>query len=798
MAETKESGFKKIDTQVYERWFHRIVSHWHLFLISVLLALGGSYLYLRYTNTVYSLTSTVLVKDASESINPLDYSRREGSAFGRNVNLTNEIKVFTSRRLIEETVKKMDWRVSYWVEGKIKNTEIYPFDEFRLVFSDTNNAIPYHKPIKIKFTGNNQFSISIEDNEASKQTFTCNAPIIWNGFSFELTTNESTTNYLNGKSYLVKINTLNSVIGEFAAKLRVLQYDKSSSILFVSTQGTCIERERDFINKHCANFVVISLNDKNQIQERTINFIDEQLRLLGDTLSNLESNMAYYRKRFNSGNVEQIAEKRFMKLEALEEEKAKYALNARYFEYLKQYLAEKDSYTDVVAPVSVGITDPLLNSFLEKLVELKLKQNTAFKADNPTNPFRIENENKIKELKKNIQEIITNIEKSNKILFDDINNRIKQVQNLTTNILDNERTYLDFKRKYKINEELYNLLLKKKSELAITKAGNVADTKIVDYAFVSGTPYPVAKKIYIQSLLVALLIPLAWVLFKYLTNYKIMEKDDITQVCDMPFLGAVGHIPGENKLIVLSKPKSSLAESFRSIRANLYFFMPKAEQKVILITSSLSGEGKTFTSINVASVLAMSEKKVILIGGDMRKPKTYLDIDLKDLPGLSNYLANKAPLEQVIVKTDIENLYFIPPGVVPPNPSELLASQKTYDMFESLKKTFDYIIIDTPPVGLVTDAFPLMRFSDLNIYVIRHNYTQTKFLKDLNEKLQAGLINRLVYIFNDYDVAKNYGYGYRYGYYKDNASGSGYYDDDEKLSGLKKWIKIVWPFAKQP
>lgn len=785
-----KSTFTKIDTIKYERWFHRIVSHWHLFLIAGLISLVGCYVYLRYTNTVYSLSATVLVKDVSQNINPLDASMMRPENPYRSYNLNNEIKIFQSKRLIEETVKQMDWRVTYWIKGQFKNTEVYNFNTFRVEFPDSNNNIPYGKKLGLTVLPKGKYQLSFNENgnEEGGNTpqLSFNKEYTIKGFTFSINL-QDTSAYLTPESdYIFTINNLQNVIGEFASKVKVMQYDKNSSILSVNTQGICVEKEKDFINNHCQSFVKISLNDKNLTQERTIGFIDNQLALISDTLAVLENRMILYRKKFNSSNVEAIAEKRFIKLELLEEEKAKYALNQRYFDYLKQYISKQSDYADLVAPSNIGISDPGLNQLLQQLTELKMKQNTVFKTDNLQSPFRIDNENKINQIKKNIFEVIKNIENSNQLLYNDITNRIDQVTKLTSSILDNERNYIDLKRKYKINEELYNILLKKKSELAITRAGNVSDTKIIDYAYVSGAPYPIASKVYSTNLVIALMVPLLFVLFKYISNFRIMEKDDISAVCNMPFLGSIGHIPDETKMIMVNKPKSSLAESFRSIRANLYYFLPQPEQKIILITSSLSGEGKTFSSVNICSALAVSGKKVVLIGADLRKPKVYLDLNTRGHLGLSNYLVNKAELNEIIMDTEVENFSFISAGLIPPNPAELLSSPKMYDLVMDLKKDYDYVVIDTPPIGLVTDALPLMQYSDINIYIVRHGYTQTKFLKDLNEMVNNGIVKNLVYIFNDYDISKNYGYGYKYGYYRSSKYGTGYYEGDYAFK--KSWL----------
>ena len=254
-----------------------------------------------------------------------------------------------------------------------------------------------------------------------------------------------------------------------------------------------------------------------------------------------------------------------------------------------------------------------------------------------------------------------------------------------------------------------------------------------------------------------------------------MERDDVVNVCNMPFLGMIGHIPDNDNMVIINKPKSSLSESFRSIRANINFFMQRSDQKVILITSSLSGDGKTFTSLNIASIIAISGKKIVLIGADMRKPKVYLDIDTKNAEGLSNFLANKTSAEKIIRETKIDNLFFISSGPVPPNPAELLMNSKLEELVTHLKNNFDYIIFDTPPLGLVSDAMTIMNYSDVNIFVVRHDYTQSRYLKELNEYILTGKIKNMTYILNDFDVKKNYGYGYRYAYgYYGSEYGAGY------------------------
>lgn len=804
MINSSESKSNKIDTLVFQKWFHRFVSHWHLFLISIGIAAIGSYFFIKYTTPLYSVMGSVLVKDASSNINPFKSEGFDYGSYARNINLTNEIKIFSSKRLIEETLKNIDWQVSYYIEGKVRTSQLYKFKNFKVSFSDSNNQIPYGLSFELREISATKYKLREMDSDSKiEKVYNYNQIYKWNKFEFKIVKSDQ---YFNPNVvYNFIINSKDAVIREFSSKLRINQIDKSSSVLIISSNGSDIEREIDFVNNHCNSYVKLNLYDKNATNERAINFIENQLELIADTLVKLDDKISYYRKKFSGSNIEILIEKRFLKLEVLEDEKSKYLLNDRYFQYLKSYILSKDDYLDIVVPVSVGIIDPTLTALLNQLMELKSKQNVTFKIEQSKSPFRIENENKINQVKKNILEVINNIENGNKILVDDLKNRTKKVISTTSNILDIERNYIELRRKYKINEELYNILLKKKAEMSIVRAGNVSDTKIIDLAYVTGSPYPNKAKIYITNILIALIIPLAYVLFKYITNYKIMERDDVTNVCNMPFLGTIGHIPNNDNLIIVNKPKSAFAEAFRSVRSNLSFFMSGKNDKVILITSSSSGDGKTFTSLNIASIIALSGKKTVLIGADMRKPKVYIDLNLKNAEGLSNYLINKADIEKIIKPTKMDNLYFINSGIIPPNPAELLMNNRLAELILYLRANFDYIIIDTPPIGLVSDAMNIMQYSDVNIFIVRHNYTLTRYLIELNENIQTNKIKNMTFLLNDYDVKKNYGYGYKYGYYGSkydlnnsysNGSYGGYYEEEEQKPKEGLFGKIVALFKR--
>jgi capsular exopolysaccharide synthesis family protein len=324
--------------------------------------------------------------------------------------------------------------------------------------------------------------------------------------------------------------------------------------------------------------------------------------------------------------------------------------------------------------------------------------------------------------------------------------------------------------------------LQKKVDAGINKASNVPDIKVIDTAAISGLPTPDFEKIQSMAILLALGFPIAFIFLKDYFNSKIIFKDDILKSSSIPFLGVIGH-NHKDTLSVIESPKSSLAETFRSIRSNLLFLNPDKKNQVFLLTSSTSGEGKSFCSMNIGAVFAISGKKTILVGADMRKPKLYEELGLKNERGLSNFLSGANELDDVIQKTAIENMDFISSGIIPPNPVELIMGHRMEQLMEDLRKRYDFIVIDTPPIGLVIDAFVIMKYSDSNIYVVRHNYTKKQSLIEINESYREGKFNNLNLLLNDVRTNGIYGYGYGYG---NNDYGYGYYSDAKSGSTIKK------------
>jgi capsular exopolysaccharide synthesis family protein len=341
-----------------------------------------------------------------------------------------------------------------------------------------------------------------------------------------------------------------------------------------------------------------------------------------------------------------------------------------------------------------------------------------------------------------------------------------------------ERELLGIQRNFSVNENIYLYLLQKKAETGIAKATAVSDNKVLDTASLNDIPViPNRKAVLIITLILALVLPVIIILLQGYFKNTISNRADVEKLTKIPIIGVVGHLSTGDRLIVSSKPKSSIAEAFRSIRANLMFFGLADQHKIVLVTSSVGGEGKSFSTLNLATVLSLQHHKVIIVGMDLRKPQLIHDLGVENTDGVSTLLIGKSTLEKVIQKTNIENLDIIPSGPIPPNPAELLSKKETLLLLDTLRERYDYILIDTPPVGIVSDAMVLMNYADINVFILRENYSKKEYIKTINDYYAQGKVKNLCILLNDAGVNQRYGYGYgySYGYY-----GYGYYDEEKK------------------
>jgi len=469
-------------------------------------------------------------------------------------------------------------------------------------------------------------------------------------------------------------------------------------------------------------------------------------------------------------------------LETLKTERAQIVLKNKYYEYLEQFLKDDNDGKNLIAPSALGIQNEAISNLINVLIEQYVERSELALNSKRNNPLLLANEQRIKSLKTSVFQNIKTLINTSKISLQDIDRRIDEIASRGNRLPETQRKLIGFERKFKLNDALYTYLLTKRSETQISKASYIPNNEVIDEATLQNYSQvaPRTRHNFILALLIGLAFPAIILILRDYLNNKIQNTEDIEAITNYPILGHVIHSREKSKTVINDFPMSQTSESIRAIRTNFQFIAKEGESNVIIMSSSIMSEGKTFITANLALSFALIKKKTVVLNFDMRRPKLQDYLNIKAEKGLSSYLSGNAKLEDIILHTNFENLDVITAGDIPPNPMELIASEYTNNLFQALKQTYNYIIVDTPPVGMVADALLLVKYSDVNIFVVRHNYTLKKMLDKLVQNLHKREIQKVNVILNDVHLQRNYGYGYNYNY------GYGYTNKPTFVSNLKK------------
>ncbi len=564
------------------------------------------------------------------------------------------------------------------------------------------------------------------------------------------------------------------------------------------------EQAADYLNKLCEVYLKTGLEDKNIAAINTIKFIDFQLISVTDSLRKAELRLQNFRLDKKIIDISAEGSSIFTKMQGLQTEKATLQIHLNYYSYLKKYIENKDEYKDIISPSVMGIGEPALNLLVSNLGTLyneKAVLSYSAQNDNPAlSIIELKMQKTAAALKENVNEIINASQLNLKNLDELIANEEIKMQKLPVT----ERQLINIKRDYELNNNIFTFLLQKRAEAGIAKASNTPDNKVLDPAMPENASLiaPLRTKNNVIAIIIGALIPIIILFLTELFNTRLIDLKELDNLKKCNVIGTIGHNEKASELPVFENPKSALAESFRSLRTNLQYLLREKGAKVILVTSSISGEGKTFCAMNLATILAMSNKKTLLISLDMRRPKIHNLLNISNDTGLSSYLINRSTKEEIIYSSNINNLSILVSGPVPPNPAELLETERMEGLMAELKNEYDYLILDTPPVAIVTDALLLSKFSNVTIFVVRQNFSSKEVLTladELAEKDTLKHINILVndvsmrgYYGNSYKYGYRYSYGYRYGY--NYSYGSEYYGESDKpltwKDKIKNWIGV--------
>ncbi|MDA3780080.1 MAG: polysaccharide biosynthesis tyrosine autokinase [Bacteroidales bacterium] len=784
-----------------KKYIFLFLSKWYWFAITIGLGLSIAYLVNRYSESVYKVSSSIIVSEDNSDIGGIESlvedmfrNRRR-----RRAMVENEISILKSYKLAQIAIEELDFGISYTSVGKreIAESKMYKNTPFVVVLDTAETNIANYT-VYVTILSDKKVSIDIDDKYDIQRELFFGENFKSEPFNFKIELRDA-ENFMYDKEksnkYYFRNNSVNGLANIYKNKLSINVNDEKGSILFLSMTGFVAQQTSDYLNKIMEVYIQSDLNEKNKKAANTIVFIDEQLNNLVDSLEIAETRLQNFRLNNQIVNLSQKGQMIYTKLEKLQERKSELNLRTKYFNYIKQFLAKQEYSGPVISPTIIDIENPMLDKLITKYNEKILQRSVlSFSAKEEVSLIVILDK-EIRELKTVLNEQIASSFASNKITHSDINGRLKLVENEVRQLPIDERKLVNIERKYKINNELYTYLLEKRAEAGITKASNVADNKILDIAMAENA-FPISPKRsqnYIIGFVIGLMIPSSIILIIDFMNNKVMEKRDIEDNTNIPIVGTIGHNDTQTDNPVFTNPKSSMAESFRALRTNLQFTLSKENEKVITVSSTISGEGKTFAAINLATILAMGSKKTLLVGLDLRKPNLHKRFNLPNAIGLSTYLINNNNIDEIIYPSNIDNLYIATSGPVPPNPAELIETDKMNDFFEYARQHFDYIVIDTPPVAIVTDALLLNQFADANLFVIRQKYSRKQVFDLINNLQKSKKAKNMSILVNDIKVPKYYGYGYSYGYTYGYGYGYGYghgYYGEEDTKKKNNWFNL--------
>lgn len=804
--------FDKQNSFDFKGFLIKTLSYWKWFAVGLIIAFSIAHQVNVRKQKIYGVETTIAVQEEN---NPFFTSNTSlvfnwGGTSDKVQMISTTLK---SRSQNELVVDRLQFYIDYLKQTKYFLKDVYGEIPFKVTVDKTQNQL-LDQFVRVKMITNDTYELSVNlksnsvkvmryaDNKRSyiqvpnrefKHTYKVGEAVNLPFLHWKLTLLQYPGGNFNDE-VLIRCNNFDATVTGCMG-INVVIDEKAGSILKLGIQGNNKARMVDLLNTTVEVLIKRQLDNKNKFAENTINFIDEQLMEMEGKLKKSGDELKDFGKNNNIVDIE--AGGQSFKQELLDYDKQKDLAERKisYLNTLKNYLKGTVDFSKLPAPTVAGIDEPNINNNVAKLISLSIQRSElTYSIKGEVYYERIDNE--ISSVKKVLLENINSYKNALAYDLDLANQKIGKVEGEISKLPEGKQEWLKLSRKYNLSDNIYNTFLQKRSEASIVKAANLSDIVFIDPAkdVGAGLLGPKTSVNYVLAFFMGLIIPLILVFFIFFISNSVQNIEDISAQTQLPLIGIVGVKHSESNLSVFERPKSALSESFRAIRSSLQFLYKKQSvggAKTLMLTSSVSGEGKTFCSLNIATVFALSEKKTIILGLDLRKPKIFDDFNIQNELGAVNYLIGEKKLEEVIQKTHVPYLDVITSGPIPPNPSELILGDTMKEMIQELKKTYDYIVLDTPPVGLVSDALELSQFCDVTLYVVRQNFTKKEMLTLLNNRTKRGELQNVSIIFNGYEnkakYGVGYGYGYGYGYSYGYGYGSGYHEEEEPTAFFAKW-----------
>jgi len=820
MLEVKDfTFFEKQNSFDFKSFLFKTLSYWKWFLLGLLISFAIAHQVNIRKQKIYGIETTIAIQEEN---NPF-FTSNTSLVFnwgGTSDKVQMVSTTLKSRSHNEIVVNKLQYYIDYYKQTKYFLQDVYGEVPFKVTLDKKQDQL-YNKFIKVKMIASDTYQITIpfESNTAEVINYYSNRKDLVSVKNKEFKAvykigQEVNLPFLHWKldlanfdssnfkeEVIIRFNSFDNTVSN-CMNLNVIINEKSGSILKVDVQGTNKNRLVDFLNTTVEVLIKKQLDNKNKFAENTISFIDETLGSMEQQLKNSGDELKDFAKRNDVIEIEEGGSSVKEQLLEFDTKKADVERKISYLNSLRKYLKESVDFSKLPAPTIAGIEEPNINTNVAKIIALSIQRSELEYSVKGSFSFdRIDNE--IQSIKKVLLENESTYRNTLSYDLNVANQKIAKIESEISQLPENKQEWLNLSRKYNISDNIYNTFLQKRSEASIVKEANVSDIQFIDPAkdVGGGLLGPKTGVNYVIAFFMGILIPLLLVFFIFFISNSVQNIDDITSLTQLPIIGIVGHKEKASNLSVFERPKSPLSEAFRAIRTSLQFLYKKQNfvgSKTLMLTSSISGEGKTFCSINIATVFALSDKKTIIVGLDLRKPKIFNDFNIKNDSGVVHYLIGQKTLDEVIQTTHIPNLHVLTSGPIPPNPSELILGESMKEMIDELKIKYDYVILDTPPVGLVSDALELSQFCDVTLYVIRQNYTKKDMLTLLNNRTKRGELSNVSILFNGYESKAKYGVGYGNGYGYGYGYGTGYHEDEEPKQFFAKWkYRILKKFKNE-
>ncbi len=749
-----------------------LLSKWKLIAICTLLAILAAFLYLRYATYVYQATATIKINDEKQSKQMPEITALQNfGPFSNNFNnITDEIEIIKSRILIRNVIDDLNLNIKYFVRGRIKEQEFYINPPININFFASDsliNTIDTTLYVNIKSA-----TKLILSSTESKELFDIDNSVgteydfgdrIESGFGdFVITPNFGDSPPTIGKSIKIQLSPIERVVETYQGKIKV-STSEGSSIVKLTVSENIKPKARLILDKLVEKYNDDVIHDKELIVKATSDFINNRLNIVSNELEQVDFTAETLEK--NKG-LTALASQANIFLQSERENDAKLITTSnqiQLIDFMKNHLSKENTNSGLL-PADVGIADKSIGLITKSHNELVLQRNRILKNSSEKNPTVINLNSQINALKENLNQSLSNIKSANEITLNALNTEDRRISAQIYSAPTKKRQFRDIKRQQNIKESLYLYLLQKREEMAITQGISKPNAKIIDTAYSSSTPISPKKNIvYLAALMFGLLLPIVYIFLIDTLDSKIHSKKDLLKIVSVPF---IGDIPRSNKKTRLIKKVdySPKAEAFRIVRSNIDFMLKgnKSKSKTVFVTSTTSQEGKSHTAINLASSFSFSEKKVLIVETDIRVPRVNEYLSIKATKGLTDYISDTSlSIDDVTISVkDNDYLDIIPSGTIPPNPAELLMSERVSSLFETVKKKYDYIIVDTAAVGLVTDTLLISDNADMVIYVVSADNIDKRELHFAQTLHDENRLPNLVTLLNSTIKKKGYGYGY--------------------------------------